>query len=80
MNKYDKVEFDGDILKISMSYFNYGQGTKILPFLKHKSFFFNYWVDLKNKKLYDKNMLGGTYDLTDNELDKILNKYYWLKK
>ena len=80
LNKYDKIEWDGDILKISLSYFfEFGKGTKILPFLKHRSFFFDYWVDFKNKKLYDKNMLRGTYDLTDDELDKISNKYYWFK-
>lgn len=80
LNKFDKIEWDGDILKIGLSYFILGQGTKILPFLKYKSFFFDYWVDFKNKKLYDKGMLGGTYDLTDEELDKISNKYYWFKK
>jgi hypothetical protein len=80
LNKHDKIEWDGDILKIGIAYFDYGQGTKILSFLKHRSFFFNYWVDFKNKKLYDKNMLGGTYDLTEDELDKISNKYYWFRK
>lgn len=80
LNKYDKIEWDGDILKLGISYFDYGQGTKILSFLKHRSFFFDYWVDFKNKKLYDKNTLGGTYDLTDEELEKISNKYYWFKK
>lgn len=80
LNKYDKIEWNGDILKISISYFDYGQGTKILSFLKHRSFFFYYFVDFKNKKLHDKNMLGGTYDLTDDELEKISNKYYWFKK
>ena len=77
LNKYDKIEWDGDILKIGLAYLDYGKGTKILSFLKHRSFYFDYWVDFKNKKLYGKNMLGGTYDLTDDELDKISNKYYW---
>ena len=73
-NKYDRIEWDGDVLKISMLWTR----NKILSFLKQN--FFNYWVDFKNKKLYDKNMLGETYDLTDEELDKIYNKYYWFKK
>ena len=80
LNKYDKIEWDGDILKIGQAYFDYGQGTSILPFLKYKSFFFDSWVDFKNKKLYDKGVLGVAYDLTDEELDKIWNKYYWFKK
>jgi len=80
LNTYDKIEWDDNILKIGISYFEYGKGTKILSFLKHKSLYFNYWIDFKNKMLYDKNLLGGTYILTDEELDKIYNKYYWFKE
>jgi hypothetical protein len=81
LNNYDKIDWsDKNLLKIKISYFDYGQGTKILPILKHKSFYFDYWVDFKNKKLINKNLLGGTYDLTNDEVDLISNKYYWFKK
>jgi len=81
LNNHDKIDWsDKNLLKIKISYFDYGQGTKILPILKHKSFYFDYWVDFKNKKLINKNLLGGTYDLTDDDVDLISNKYYWFKK
>ena len=79
-NKHDKIDWsDENLLKIKIAYFDYGKGTKILPILKHKVFYFDYCVDFKNKKLMDKNFLGTTYDLTDDELEKISNKYYWVK-
>ena len=78
-NVYDKIKWEGDILKIGISYFDYGKGTGILPFMKNKSLYFDYWIDFKNKKLYDKNLFGGTFDLTDEELDQIENKYHWFK-
>lgn len=77
LNKYDKIIKDGNILKIKTSYFDYGKGTEILPILKHKSFYFDYWIDIKNKKLINKNFLGGVHDLSDIEIESILNKYYW---
>ncbi len=81
LNKHDKIDWsDENLLKIGIAYFDYGQGTKILPFFKHKAFYFDYWVDFKNKKLINKNLLGGTYDLTDDEVDLISNKYVWFKR
>jgi len=81
LNKYDKIDWsDENLLKIRISYFDYGQGTKILPILKHKTFYFDYWIDFKNRKLIEKNLLGGTHYLTVDELDLIYNKYFWFKK
>lgn len=81
LNNYHKINWlDNNLLKINLQYFDYGYGTKILPFLKHKSFYFNYWVDFKNKKLIDKNFLGKIFNLNNEELDLIYNKYYWAKK
>ena len=80
LNKYDNIKCVGNILYIKLSYFDYGKGTKILPFLKHKSFFFDYIVDFKNKTITDKNIGGGTYTLNDTEMNEIENKYYWYKK
>lgn len=79
LNKVDKIQWDGDILKLKYSIFEFGQGTILLPILKRKKLFTTYIIDFKNKKLYDKNFLGGEFDLTDDELDEISNKFYRFK-
>lgn len=73
--KYDNIQFDNDILKLKISYLSIGKGTKILPFIKHRSFHYKFWIDFNNKILFDKNLLGKSYHLNNDELNKIYNKY-----
>ena len=70
-NIYDKIILEDGIIKIKMQYSN----------LLGKRGYVDYWIDTKNKKLIDKNTLGETYDLSDEELDKLENRlYFYIKK
>lgn len=80
INKYYEVSLENEFLKIKIPYFSIGKGTRLLSFLKNRNFYFEYWVDFDRKKIIDKNLFGGEYDISDEELEKIENRYYWKLK
>ena len=70
LNKSCQIKWIGrDILQLRFPYYE-------IPFIK-KSLYFDYEVNFIDNELKDKNILGKTYKLTQDEADQIFNKYYY---
>lgn len=68
IDEYDKIKMKEDVLKISL--------CDLSNYRWKKKKYHKYEIDLKNNKLMDFNLLGDTYDLTNEEVDDIVTKYY----
>ena len=70
LNKHCKIEWKNkEILILKFPY-------SVIPII-NKTLYFDYEVNFTNNTLVDKNFLGKTYNLTQEESDKIFNKYYF---